>query len=77
MLYLKLAQAFDEIESTSGTLDKIQLYSNMLKDSDAKNVDKIVALTTGKLFPDWKSEPEIGIAEKMAVQVVALSLIHI
>ncbi|MHA2322315.1 MAG: ATP-dependent DNA ligase, partial [Candidatus Thorarchaeota archaeon] len=25
----------------------------------------------GKLHPDWKSEPEIGIAEKMAIQVVA------
>ncbi|TFG96802.1 ATP-dependent DNA ligase, partial [Candidatus Thorarchaeota archaeon] len=71
MLYLKLAQAFDEIESTSGTLDKIQLYSNMLKEAEAKTVDKIVALTTGKLHPDWKSESEIGIAEKMAVQVVA------
>jgi len=71
MLYLKLAQAYDEIESTSGTLDKIQLYSNMLKETEAKDVDKIVALTMGKLHPDWKSEPEIGIAEKMAVQVVA------
>ena len=71
MHYLKLAQAFDEIESTSGTLDKIQLYSNMLKEAKAKDVDMIVALTIGKLHPDWKSEPEIGIAEKMAVQVVA------
>ncbi|MHA2022676.1 MAG: ATP-dependent DNA ligase, partial [Candidatus Thorarchaeota archaeon] len=71
MLYLKLAQAYDEIESTSGTLDKIQLYSDMLKEAEAKDVNKIVALTMGKLHPDWKSEPEIGIAEKMAVQVVA------
>jgi len=71
MRYLKLAQAYDEIESTSGTLDKIQLYSEMLKEAEAKDVDKIVALTIGKLHPDWKSEPEIGVAEKMAVQVVA------
>ena len=71
MRYLRLAQAYDQIESTSGTLDKIQLYSDMLKDAEAKDVDKIVALTIGKLHPDWKSEPEIGIAEKMAVQVVA------
>ena len=71
MRYLKLAQAYDEIESTSGTLDKIQLYSEMLKEAEAKDIDKIVALTMGKLSPDWKSEPEIGIAEKMAVQVVA------
>ena len=71
MLYLKLAKSFDEIESTSGTLDKIQLYSDMLKESDSKDVDRIVALTIGHLHPDWKGEPEIGIAEKMAVQVIA------
>ncbi|TFG25886.1 ATP-dependent DNA ligase, partial [Candidatus Thorarchaeota archaeon] len=71
MRYLKLAQAYDEIESTSGTLDKIQIYSDMLKEAQSKDVDKIVALTMGKLHPDWKNEPEIGLAEKMAVQVIA------
>ena len=71
MLYRVLAQAYDEIESTSGTLDKIQLYSNMLKDAEPAEINMIVALTMGKLYPDWKSEPEIGIAEKMAIQVVA------
>ncbi len=71
MLYRVLAQAYDEIESTSGTLDKIQLYSNMLKDAEPAEIDMIVALTMGKLHPDWKSEPEIGIAEKMAIQVVS------
>ncbi len=71
MFYQVLAQAYDEIESTSGTLDKIQLYSDMLKDAEPAEIVKIVALTMGKLHPDWKSEPEIGIAEKMAIQVVA------
>ncbi len=71
MFYRVLAQAYDEIESTSGTLDKIQIYSDMLKDAEPAEIDMIVALTMGKLHPDWKSEPEIGIAEKMAIQVVA------
>ena len=71
MFYQVLAQAYDEIESTSGTLDKIQIYSDMLKDAESEEIDKIVALTMGKLHPDWKSEAEIGIAEKMAIQVVA------
>ncbi len=71
MFYRVLAQAYDEIESTSGTLDKIQLYSDMLKNAEPAEIDMIVALTMGKLHPDWKSEPEIGIAEKMAIQVVA------
>ncbi len=69
MFYRVLAQTCDEIESTSGTLDKIQLYSALLKEAEPAEIDKIVALTMGKLHPDWKSEPEIGIAEKMAIQV--------
>ncbi|MFW9961447.1 MAG: DNA ligase, partial [Candidatus Thorarchaeota archaeon] len=71
MHYEKLARAYDEIESTSGTLEKVRVFSELLRDADTSVVDKIVALTMGKLHPDWQGEPEIGIAEKMAIQVVA------
>ena len=71
MLYETLAEAYDEVETTSGSLEKIRIFSELLQKSDPSEVSQIVALTIGKLHPDWKSEPEIGIAEKMAVQVVA------
>lgn len=71
MLYVKLVRAYDEIESTSGSLEKIHIYADLLKKANASEIGKIVALTMGKLFPDWKGEPEIGIAEKMAIHVIA------
>jgi len=71
LLYATLAQAYDTIETTSGTLDKIQLFSELLEKADPSKIERIISLTMGKLHPDWKSQPEIGIAEKMAVQVVA------
>jgi DNA ligase-1 len=71
LLYETLAQAYDDIEKTSGTLDKIQLFSELLSKADHSEVELIIALTMGKLHPDWKSQPEIGVAEKTAVQVVA------
>lgn len=71
MLYETLAKSYDEVESTSGSLEKIRLFSELLQKADPSEVSQIVALTIGKLHPDWKSEPEIGIAEKMAIQVVA------
>lgn len=71
MLYETLAEAYDEVETTSGSLEKIRIFSELLQKADPSEVSQIVALTIGKLHPDWKSEPEIGIAEKMAVQVVA------
>ncbi|MHA1812816.1 MAG: DNA ligase, partial [Candidatus Thorarchaeota archaeon] len=71
MRYERLARAYEEIESTSGALDKIAIFVEVLKEAEAAEIDRVIALTMGKLFPDWKGEPEIGIAEKMAVQVVA------
>ena len=71
MLYETLALAYEEIETTSGTIEKTRLFSELLEKSDPSEVDKIIALTIAKLHPDWAGEPEIGIAEKMAVQVVA------
>ncbi|MHA1246406.1 MAG: ATP-dependent DNA ligase [Candidatus Thorarchaeota archaeon] len=71
MRYERLARAYEEIESTSGALDKIAIFAEVLKEAEAADIDRVIALTMGKLFPDWKGEPEIGIAEKMAVQVVA------
>ena len=69
--YETLAEAYDEVETTSGSLEKIRIFSELLQKADPSEVRYIVALTIGKLHPDWKSEPEIGVAEKMAVQVVA------
>ncbi len=71
MLYQRLAEAYEKIENTSGSLDKIAILAELLREAEASEIEKVIALTLGKLFPDWKGEPEIGIAEKMAVQVVA------
>ena len=71
LLYETLAEAYDEVETTSGSLEKIRIFSELLQKADPSEVSQIAALTIGKLHPDWKSEPEIGVAEKMAIQVVA------
>lgn len=71
MLYEALAIAYEEIESTSGSLEKTRIFSEILKMAESLDVGPIVALTMAKLHPDWTGEPEIGIAEKNAIQVVA------
>jgi DNA ligase-1 len=71
MLYQNLSNTYQEIEITSGSLEKTRILSEVLKEAGASEVKRVVALTMGKLHPDWTGEPEIGIAEKMAVQVVA------
>lgn len=73
MLYNTLAKAYDKIESTSGSLEKTRIFSELLETAEKPDVDRIIGLTLGKLFPDWKGEPEIGIAESMAIQVITVA----
>ncbi|MDF1538773.1 MAG: ATP-dependent DNA ligase [Candidatus Thorarchaeota archaeon] len=71
MLYERLAQAYEEIESTSGSLEKTKLFSELLNESNPEEIGYIIALTIGRLHPDWMELPELGIAEKVAIQVVS------
>ncbi len=71
MLYEKLARTYDLIETTSGTLEKTRIFSELIRETPSDLVGTVLALTINKLFPDWKGEPEMGVAEKMAIQVLA------
>lgn len=71
LLYEVLAQKYDEIEKASGSIEKTNIFSDLLKETPRDLVGKVLALTIGKLFPDWKGEPELGVAERTAVQIVA------
>jgi DNA ligase-1 len=73
MLYKTLTKAYDEVESASGSLEKTRIFSELLTTTEKPDVSRIVALTMGKLFPDWKGEPEIGIAESTAIQVITVA----
>ena len=51
-----------------------ELLTNLAKSTNAETISKVVYLTQGKLYPDWTGKPEIGIAEKMAVNAIATAL---
>jgi DNA ligase-1 len=51
-----------------------ELLSNLASTTNAETIAQIVYLTQGKLYPDWTGKPEIGIAEKMAINAIAIAL---
>lgn len=71
MYYRDLAATYNAVERTSSTLEKTSRFSELLVRASADEIEHVIALTTGKLHPDWKDKPETGIAEKVAVQMVA------
>ncbi len=71
MLYSKLADFFEKIESTTKRLEMTKLLVHLFMEADPDDIDKIVYFIQGKLHPDWMGLPELGMAEKMAARAVA------
>src|SRR5713101_6729929 len=72
MQYSKLVGAFEKIEATSKRLEITSLLVQLLKDTPASVIDKVVYLTQGKLYADYLGV-ELGIAEKLLIRAVSLA----
>ena len=70
MLYDTLVKFYARLEETTKRLEMTDILTELFKQSTPEEIDKIVYLTQGKIHPDWTGVPEIGMAEKMAVEAV-------
>ncbi|MEZ0290721.1 MAG: ATP-dependent DNA ligase [Sulfolobales archaeon] len=73
MLFEILADSFEKLETTSSRITLTSILANLLKKSDAKDIDKVIYFIQGTLWPSWYGEPEIGVSEKLLVKVISLS----
>jgi DNA ligase-1 len=48
----------------------IDILTRLFIQASSQEIDKIIYLTQGKIHPDWKGEPEIGMAEKMVIETL-------
>ncbi len=70
MQFSRVAEVYESIEATTKRLEMTDLLADLLKHASKKIIDKIVYLTQGRLGPTFSSV-EMGIAEKLAIQLVA------
>jgi len=68
--YSLVADAYEKIEDTTKRLEMTDYLVDLLLKTPKATIGKIVYLTQGKLYPDFKGI-EIGIAEKLAIRAVA------
>ncbi len=66
-----LADAFEAMERITSRTQLTLLMVRLLKQTPPEVVDKVVYLIQGKLGPDWKGYPELGVGEKMLVLAIA------
>jgi DNA ligase-1 len=70
MLFDTLVETYNKLESTTKRLEMTDILTDLLRISEPDEIDKIIYMTQGKIHPDWKGEPEIGMAEKMVVETL-------
>ncbi len=69
MRYLKLAQLYEEISSTTKRLEKTEILSKFLKELSEKDRD-VMYLLLGDIYPEY-DERRIGISNQIAIKAIS------
>jgi len=68
-----LAETFERIEVITSRTQMTALLVNLFKQTPPGIIDKVVYLIQGRLWPDWKGLPELGVGEKLLIKAIALA----
>ncbi len=56
MLYSILSDTYERLEKISGKLEKTRIISELLKETKAEELEKVVLLLGGAVFPAWSKQ---------------------
>ncbi len=71
MLYKKLAETYQALESTTKRLEKIDILSKFLKQIPEED-NEVLYLLLGDIYPEY-SEKKIGISNQLVIQAISKS----
>ncbi|MBN2052878.1 ATP-dependent DNA ligase [Candidatus Woesearchaeota archaeon] len=70
MKYSELAGIYESLEKTSKRLEKTFIISKFLKKTKEDDIDKIVLMLQGRLFPLW-DETKIGVSNRLVIKAIS------
>ncbi|MCD6301267.1 MAG: ATP-dependent DNA ligase [Staphylothermus sp.] len=73
MPFRVLADTFEKIEIISSRTQMTVLLVNLFKNTPPEIIDKVIYLLQGRLWPEWKGLPELGVGEKTLIKAIALA----
>ena len=73
MPFKVVAETFSVMERISARTQLTLALVKLLRQTPPDVMDKIVYLIQGKLGPEWKDIPELGIGEKLLVKAIAMA----
>jgi ATP-dependent DNA ligase I len=72
MLYKNLVEVYERLEKTAKRLEKTFIISELLSKTPASDIQRIIYLLQGKVFPSW-DERTLGMSSQLIVKVIATS----
>ncbi|ABM80287.1 DNA ligase [Hyperthermus butylicus] len=74
MPFSVLAETFEKLERVTARTQMLLYLVELFKKTPPEIIDKVVYFIQGKLWPDWKGLPELGIGEKMLIKAASIAL---
>jgi len=71
MLFETLCEYYDRLEKLSGKIEMTKVLVDLFIKADPDEIDKIVYLTTGELWPEYLGQPELGVAERLLLRAIS------
>ena len=68
-----VAETFDSMERITSRTQLTLLLVKLFKKTPGEVIDKLVYIIQGKLGPEWKDIPELGVGEKLLIKAIALA----
>jgi len=72
MEFLMLAQAYEEMNTTTKRLEMTAILAELFKVTDSNIIDKVVYLTLGKIGPDFE-DLEVGVGESVTQEAISFA----
>ncbi|HID41593.1 MAG TPA: DNA ligase, partial [Pyrodictium sp.] len=69
-----LAETFEKLERVTSRTQMLLYLVELFKKTSPDVIDKVVYFLQGKLWPDWKGLPELGVGEKLLIKAAAIAL---
>ncbi len=73
MPFRVLAETFEVMERITSRTQLTLALVRLFKQTPPEVIDKVVYLIQGKLGPEWKDIPELGVGEKLLIKAIALA----
>lgn len=72
MQYLKLVELYQKLENTSKRLDKTNYISEFLKQVKEEDLEEVILLLQGRVFPLW-DQRKLGVAARLILKSVNIA----